>query len=285
VIEALLQTIARPEVALRVRIAAGEMLGHLGDPRLGEMVTIPAGKFVMGGAGLYDGKPQHELYLPSYQIGKYPLTNAEYARFIEAGGYQERAWWTETGWQAKERSRWTEPKYWRGGPYNEPNQPVVGISWYESVAYCRWLSAEIGKTYRLPTEAEWEKAARGTDCRIYPWGNEFDSARVNMRLGEQQVNTTTPVGIYPTGASSFGIFDCAGNVWEWCATKWRKKYPYDVTEDEWVGAYFEGPHVRVRRGGAWDGNDGSLARCACRFRYFPNIRFDFRGVRVAMPPF
>jgi len=295
VIEALLTTIARPEVALRVRIAAGEVLGYLGDLRLGELVTIPAGEFWMGGEGKYDGKPQHKLYLPEYQIGKYPLTNAEFATFIEAGGYRERRWWTEAGWAEKEKPQyedepWTKPRYWADSRFNKPNQPVVGISWYEGVAYCRWVSAETGKLFRLPTEAEWEKAARGpstslgaaTAGRVYPWGDEFEASRLNARVGEQQVRATTPVGIYPSGVSPFGLFDCAGNVWEWCATALDadynyKPYPYDIEEDEWSEEYLNRTDVRVLRGGSWDDNNTDDFRAAFRDGGYPNNWDDYGG--------
>lgn len=285
VIDRLLATIARPEVALRVRIAAGEVLGYLGDPRLGEMVTIPAGKFVMGGEGTFDGKPQHELMLPDYRIGKYAVTNAEYGRFIEAGGYQQQRWWTEAGWTWKEKDNWSEPDYWRDSRFNKPNQPVVGVSWYECVAYCRWLSADTGHPYRLPTEAEWEKAVRGVAGRVYPWGNEFEAARVNMHLSEQVVRTTTPVGIYSAGISPYGLYDGAGNVWEWCATKMSKAYPYDVKENEWASEYLNGTNVQVLRGGSWYGSGEFDARCACRGGDYPVGRNDVGGCRVAVPPF
>lgn len=170
VIHRLLETIATPEVALRVRIAAGEALGYLGDPRLGEMVNVSGGEFLMGDDEGDDyEKPQHKLKLPSYQFGKYPVTNAEYQRFVEAGGYNDQRWWTKAGWRKKEEREWTEPR-WDDSFFNKPNQPVVGVTWYECVAYCTWLSAETGLQYRLPTEAEWEKAARGVDGRQYPWG-------------------------------------------------------------------------------------------------------------------
>ncbi len=287
VIEALLQTIANPDVALRVRIAAGEVLGELGDPRLGEMVTIPAGKFVMG-----EGDEQHELILPEYRIGKYPVTYVEYARFIEAGGYQDKRWWTEAGWTAKEAENWTEPNYWRDSRFDKPNQPVVGVSWYECVAYCQWLSAETGQPYRLPTEAEWEKAARGTDGRVYPWGNDFEASRVNMDLGEQVVNTTTPVGIYSAGLSPYGLYDGAGNVDEWCATQGQgtdffnsklEPYPY-IIKDEWSKEYLKGTNVRVLRGGSWFIEPENFARCAFRGRYPPGDRYVGRGCRVAFSP-
>jgi formylglycine-generating enzyme required for sulfatase activity len=283
VIEALLDTIARPEVALRVRIAAGEGLGYLGDPRIGQMVTIPAGEFWMG-----TGSEKHRLLLPAYQMGAYPLTNVEFSPFIEAGGYRERRWWTEAGWRAKEKpgyenEPWTQPSYWDESRFNKPNQPVTGVSWYEGVAYCRWLSKETGQSYRLPTEAEWEKAVRGVDGRVYPWGNEFEPSRLNASEGKQPVQATTPVGIYPNGISPFGLFDGAGNVWEWCVTKWGKSYPYAVREDEWAAKYLEGTDGRVLRGGSCDDYQDD-ARCASRYWYFPECRHYGSGFRVRVSP-
>jgi formylglycine-generating enzyme required for sulfatase activity/class 3 adenylate cyclase len=262
VIGHLLSAVAKPEVALRVRIAAGDVLGCLGDPRLGEMVVIPAGEFSMG-----EGGEKHELLLLDYQLSKYPVTYAEYARFIEAGGYQDKSFWTEAGWIEIGQIQ-NEPRYWQDVRFNKPNQPVIGLSWYECVAYCRWMSAESGQLYRLPTEAEWEKGARGVDGRVYPWGNEFEASRLNTRAGDQQVCTITPVGIYPTGVSPFGLFDCAGNVWEWCATRWKKPFPYDVNQDEWQADYLEGQNLRVLRGGSWN-YKAEVTRCGYRFKFQP----------------
>ncbi len=282
VIDRLLQTIAQPEVALRVRIAAGEVLGHRGDPRLGELVTVPAGRFVMGDE---DVGPQHTLSLPEYRIGKYPLTNAEFADFIEAGGYQDRRWWTEAGWREKEKSSLIEPATWRYSRFSRPNQPVVGISWYEAVAYCRWWSKEMMQTMRLPTEAEWEKAARGPDGRIYPWGNEFDETWINMDFGEQIVNATTPVGIYPSGASPYGLLDCIGNIREWCTTNVDKEYPYCI-EDEWSEKYLDGTDVRIMRGSSWlDSVDEFITRCACRSWNHPSDRDSDWGLRIVVSLF
>ncbi|GAB4452570.1 MAG: hypothetical protein Kow0031_34990 [Anaerolineae bacterium] len=307
VIDALLATIARPEVALRVRIAAGQVLGDLGDPRLGQFSAIPPGEFVMGGEGQYDGKPQHTLKLPyGYLIGQYPLTNAEYAPFIEAGGYRERRWWMDTGWQEKEKRNWSEPSSWRDSRFNRPSQPVVGVSWYEAVAFCRWQTEQLAVSgqlsavrdqllavsgqavkdvvVRLATEAEWEKAARGTDGRVFPWGDEFDAARVNMGLGEQQVNATTPVGLYPGGRSPYGLYDCSGNVWEWCATGF-KEYPYEI-EDEWCEDYLDRTNVSVRvlRGGSWYVLIEDLARCAYRGGGTESVRDIYAGFRVVVSP-
>jgi len=262
VIDNLLSAIANPAVALRVRIAAGDTLGCLGDPRPGEMVVIPAGKFLMG-----EGREQHELFLPEYQLGKYPVTNAEYKRFIEADGYKEKSFWTEAGWIEVGQNQ-NGPRYWQDARFNKPNQPAIGLSWYECVAYCRWLSAETGQLYRLPTEAEWEKGARGVDGRVYPWGNEFEASRLNIRAGDQQVCTITPVGIYPKGVSPFGLFDCAGNVWEWCATRWKKPFPYDVNQDEWQADILEGQNLRVLRGGSWN-YKAEVTRCGYRFKFQP----------------
>ncbi|MDX1738623.1 MAG: SUMF1/EgtB/PvdO family nonheme iron enzyme, partial [Alphaproteobacteria bacterium] len=142
VIDLLVATIANPEVALRVRIVAGDVLGCLGDPRSGEMVFISAGEFLMG-----EGVEQHKLFLKDYQIGKYPVTNAEYGQFIEAEGYQNKTWWTEAAWQEVGQQQ-NEPRYWQDVRFNKPNQPAIGLSWYECVAYCHWLSAESGQLYR-----------------------------------------------------------------------------------------------------------------------------------------
>ena len=276
VIDRLLSAIANAEVALRVRIAAGDVLGYLGDPRLGELVVIPAGDFSMG-----EGREQHELFLADFQLSKYPVTNAEYERFMEAGGYQNRSYWTEAGWQEIGQKQ-NEPRFWRDTRFIKPKQPAIGLSWYECVAYCRWLSAETGQLYRLPTEAEWEKGARGVDGRLYPWGNEFEAERLNARAGDQQVCTSTPVGIYPTGVSPYGLFDCAGNVWEWCATRWKKAFPYDVDQDEWQTDYLEGHNLRVLRSGSWN-YQAELTRCVYRFKFQPYGWTDRGGCRVVSP--
>ena len=281
VVDALLDTIARSEVALRVRIAAGEVLGYLGVADPDELVVVSAGSFLFG-----EGRERHRLYLPAYRFGKFPVTNFEYRRFIEVGGYQAKRWWTEAGW-AKLGQHQDRPWLWSDARFNKPSQPVVGVSWYECVAYCRWLSAEAGRQYRLPTEAEWEKGARGVDGRQYPWGDKFEASRLNASEGEQIVNGITPVGIYPTGASPNGAFDCAGNVWEWCATKATdsrlKPYPYAATENEWTDDYLQGEDMRALRGGAWNYNR-NYARCVYRHRYPPlYLGYHYWGFRLVSP--
>jgi formylglycine-generating enzyme required for sulfatase activity len=280
------------------RALAGQALAVLGDERdFDQLILIPAGAFVMGSGpadrqASDDEKPQHELVLPGFKIGKYPVTNAQYRPFMEAGGYQEKRWWTQAGWAEKKKPSyedepWREPRYWHDSRFNRPNQPVVGVSWYEAVAYCCWLTAvwrsegQLAATevVRLPSEAEWEKAARGEKGRIYPWGDEWDQTRGNT--GELGLGSPCAVGMFPTGASPFGCLDMAGQVWEWCATRWQKDYPYDIQENEWTSGYLEGEALRVVRGGSWD--DGqNFARCACRFRSRANFRDAYQGFRVVV---
>jgi len=233
-----------------------------------EMVFVPAGPFWMGSdrrrlerAGVewwswFESElPQHQVALPDYWIGQYPVTNAQYRAFIEGGGYRTRAYWTEAGWGWKGDR--TQPRYWNDERYSGPQQPVVGVSWYEAVAYCRWLSEATGRQYKLPSEAEWEKAARGADGRIWPWGDEWDPGKCNNN--ERGPHTTTPVGQYsPAGDSPYGCADMAGNVWEWCATKWEPSYEgYRGDDDP------EGDASRVLRGGSFY-NYARFARCASR---------------------
>jgi formylglycine-generating enzyme required for sulfatase activity len=241
-----------------------------------ELILIPAGEFLMGSdvqkdkdAG-EDEMPQHTVYLPDYYMAKTPVTNAQYAAFVEATGHEQ-------------------PRHWKGGPPpgGKEDHPVVYVSWHDAVAYCNWLAEVTGKAYRLPSEAEWEKGARGTDGRIYPWGNEWDPKRCNSGEGGQE--ETTPVSAYPQGVNLYGLLDMAGNVWEWTASLWGEdlskpefKYPYDPTDGrEDPGA---GDNVlRVLRGGSWD-NVRNEVRCACRLRFSPISRWSNHGFRIVAPP-
>jgi len=254
---------------------------------------VPAGEFIMGSNdGLDREKPQHTVKLPySYKAAKYPITNLQYGLFVEAGGYGERRYWTAAGWAEKLRRRWTGPRQSSGEPFNLANHSVVGVSWYESVAYCRWLTevlrgcGELGEGWqiRLPTEAEWEKAARGVDGRSYPWGEGFDVEKANGEATE--VKSTNAVGIFPDGVSPYGCHDMAGNVREWCATKYgrgHKPYPYQI-EDEGTADYLEANSYRVLRGGSWDFEADSL-RCAVRISYDPSNFGNSRGFRCFSIP-
>ena len=263
-----------------------------------QLVMIPAGNFLMGTsdselkeiAKLDKDKnyqewikhevPQHEVALPAYAIGRYPVTNAEFKRFIDDDGCTTQAYWTEAGWKQKESGGWTKPRYWDDAQWNDPSQPAVGVSWYEAVAYCNWLSKKTGKSYRLPTEAEWEYAARGTEGYRYPWGNQWDKTKCNNR--ENGADRTTLVGQFsPQGDSTFGVGDMVGQVWEWCSTKFAG-YPYKA-DDGREGS--SGDDVRILRGGSWvDDNPTAHCRCGYRDRDSPwsgNYDYGFRCARIS----
>ena len=165
---------------------------------------------------------------------------------------------------------------------------MVNVSWHDAVAYCNWLAEVTGKPYRLPSEAEWEKGARGSDGRIYPWGNQWDAARCNSRessdgdtvavLGIYK-GSTTAVGTYPNGASPYGLLDMAGNVWEWTSSVYET-YPYDPADGR-EDPEAEGNLHRVVRGGSF-GNLPWRVRCAFRGRDVPSASFWDRGFRVAL---
>jgi formylglycine-generating enzyme required for sulfatase activity len=212
------------------------------------------------------------MKLDEFRIGKYPVTNAEYRAFVEATKAQP-------------------PQHWSGGKFPDElaAHPVVYVSWHDALKYCEWLTGKLRaagqladkSAIRLPTEAEWEMATRGTaDARFYPWGDEWDAAKCNTADGGP--GQTTPVGQYsPAGDSPFGLADMAGNVWEWCLTKWRDNYEdYKRNEDHDV----KGDDARVLRGGSWY-NPAVNARCAYRLRPSPDGRFRDIGFRLVASPF
>lgn len=285
---------ARPEVARppRERVEKAAVRPEAVERLVPSWVEVPAGPFLMGSRpdnplAADDEKPQHEQPMPyAYRIGRYPVTNAEFARFVEAKGYDNKDFWTEAGWKWK-GDRKGPARY--GGEFDQPDHPVVGVSWYEAVAYCNWLTQTLrasgglaaGEVIRLPTEAEWEKAARGEHGREWPWGDEFDPTKANTAEGGPM--HTTPVGQYsPAGDSPYGCADIAGNVWEWCSTKWVESYKgYDTRAEE--REKLEGTDPRVVRGGAF-GNASWLVRCASRYRLFPDGWLRYLGFRVVVAP-
>jgi len=267
------------------RAAAGRTLARLGDPRPGVGLTpdglpdivwssvVPAGEFIMG-----EGSDQHVATVSTpFQISKYPITNAQFAAFVGDGGYTQkwRRCWTDAGWQWKGKR--AEPDK-RGGIYDLPNHPVVYVRWYEAVAFCRWLGEKLGCAITLPTEAQWEKAARGPSTgsgtgRRYPWGDDITPDHANYK--ETGIGATTAVGSFPQGVSPCGALDMSGNVWEWCLTQWRGNYKTAADEDP------EGERSRVLRGGSYY-NDRTNVRCAFRTGTFPgswNVSYGFRVAR------
>ncbi len=198
------------------------------SPESTEMTTIPAGPFTMGyDGGLDDEKPPHEVDLPEYQIDLFEVTNAQFASFVEATGYQTEA--EQAGSSRVWRDEWGDGK---------DNHPVVRVTWNDAIAYCEW----VGK--HLPTEAEWEKAARGSEGFIYPWGDTYDAAKANGR--DSGLRSTVAVGSYGEGASPYGAFDMAGNVREWTADPGYFPYPGNN-----VPSSYYGDELRVLRGGGW----------------------------------
>ena len=291
------------------RVAVANTLARLGDPRfradvwhlpddprLG-FVEVPAGKFIMGSDGQKDADaldrelPQHELALGAYYIGRYPVTVAQFRAFRE---------------DTKQKPG--DPDCLRG----LPNHPVARVSWHEALAYCEWLTRRLPELAdgmlaeaepkhrafwqqardgrleaRLPSEAAWEKAARGTDGRIYPWGRKPDPDAANY--GETGINATSAVGCFPAGVSPYGCLDMSGNVFEWTRSLWGKSWeqpqsncPYDPADGrEALDAADD--VMRVLRGGCFFGYARSV-RCAFRDLRDPHYRFDLVGFRVLLSP-
>ena len=245
-------------VAIGLCIGCGPKRSAKINPEdLPEMITIPAGKFTMGSNDSEDGaKPVHTVYLDSYEIGRYEVMVAQYRKFCEATG-RVMPKTPEWGWN--------------------DDHPIVNVTWSDAEAYCKWAGG------RLPTEAEWEKAARGTDGRTFPWGATWDKNRcANWELS---LTSTAPVGSYPAGASPYGCMDMAGNVWEWCADWYDEDYYAASPSRNPAGPSSGG--WRVLRGGGWTSFYGLnvyyFDRCTYRNSVcFPsNYDCDFVGFRLA----
>jgi len=339
VIQALQESVVNdPKVKPMLRAAAGRALAKLDDPR--EAVTkiekmefcfVPAGPFWMG-----EGADEHlnDSLGYHYWIARYPITNAQFLAFVKAGGYREQRYWTEaqdaevwdvTHQQVKGRTdeEFRSGPYHFGEPFNLPNHPVVGVTWYEAIAFTHWLTEQLsgiipkGYEVRLPSEVEWEKGARGGEYvpsesiithvnlqpsnppltknpqpkRLYPWrGDSPDPNYANYY--EARIGTTSAVGCFPSGASPYGAQDLAGNVWEWTRSLWGKDwekpdfiYPSSAKDPEnYCENLGAGKDVlRVLRGGSFD-YSGKNLRCANRYRYDPDDRFRIIGFRIVVSP-
>jgi formylglycine-generating enzyme required for sulfatase activity len=230
------------------------------------MILIPKGSFTMGStqkdiqwvaekffsASLewyLDETPAHKVNLKAFYIDKHEVTNEEFLTFRESVSGRN-------------------PKFMEEPKFNKPRYPVVGIAWQEAVDYCRWMKK------RLPTEAEWEKAARGDDARYYPWGNEPDNTKSNVRGLEDENRYTAPVGDYEESRSPFGVYDMAGNVWEW-TSDWYQPYAGNTQESDLYGTT-----LKVIKGGSWHSNM-DLARSAIRGKAIPYQPQNYIGFRCA----
>lgn len=229
------------------------------------MIYIPAGEFTMGSNfGNLEEKPAHKVYLDGYWMGKNEVTVKQFKVFVNETRYITRV--------EKE-----EGEYWRAPNFKqEDNHPVVYILWDDAEEYCKWLSKKIGITFTLPTEAQWEKGARGTDGRKYPWGNHEPDAngkyyanfapyvKQDIKKGEDGYENTSPVGSYPNGASPYGLLDMAGNVWEWTkdwyATNYYKENPEHNPTGPSTGDF------RIVRGGSCLTSFSSDLKCFSRLR-------------------
>lgn len=341
-----------PAADLRARISAADALGEIGDPRferragphgtylLPPVIAIPAGTYTIGSdEGIqHDEAPAHTVTLEAFALGQFPVTNAEYRCFIDAGGYEDERWWQTEGarkWHRGEGTaegpkkglreirgllkdakrlddlrtrnplqadqwmpyiamteedfeatleewyppgRQSQPAFWNDPAYNHALQPVVGICWHEANAYCAWLTAQTGKPYRLPSESQWEAAARGHETRDFAWGATFDAARCNAF--ESHLRGTSPVGVFPHGDTPDGLRDMTGNVWDWTSSLYRP-YPYDPDDGRENVQAEDAP--RVLRGGSWSG-DRDFCRCAFRLRDDPGSRVNDVGFRVCVAP-
>jgi formylglycine-generating enzyme required for sulfatase activity len=255
-----------------------------------DLARIPAGEFLMGAADANDDeRPVHRVHVSEFFVGRFPVTNDEYARFVRAGGHpppQVRETPLVARGERDAAFRELAAAYeWEDGtpPAGRGSHPVVLVRYEDAVAYCDWLSRETARTVRLPTEAEWEKAARGglESCR-YPWGDDIDASRGNY-LNDPAVKRqkgTRPTGTYqPNG---YGLYDVAGNVWEWVS--------------DWYGADYygrgdardpRGPasgSLRLVRGGSWVSEDASMLRCAFRLKVPPDTYAYSIGFRIACAP-
>jgi formylglycine-generating enzyme required for sulfatase activity len=240
------------------------------------LVYVPAGGFNMGSSArdseAYDSeKPAHAVYLDGYWIGQTEVTNAQYRRFMEAGGYSKRECWTEEGWQWKEADGITQPKYWDDERFNGPQQPVLGVSWYEATAFAKWAGG------RLPTEAEWEYAARGGPLsKGYRYAGSDDADEVAWHK-ETSGGCTHPVG--QKRPNELGLYDMSGNAGEWCADWYDRAYYSRSARDNPQGP--ESGEFRVLRGGSWY-LGCRYVRCTDRLRLVPYPRNGSSGFRVAV---
>lgn len=233
--------IIRTDSSRKIKAACGELIGWLGDDRddLKEFILIEGGEYDLQGLGKRE--------IESFEMGKYPVINAWYREFIDSDGYKKKEYWSGEGWQWVIKEKIKCPELWNDKQWICLNAPVVGVSWYETEAFACWYTMirNDDYIYRLPGEAEWQAAAAGYENRTYPWGDEWDFTRCNCDEGDDTIGKTSAVGIFERGKTPDGIYDMAGNVWEWCLTK------------------YDNGGFRVVRGGGWR---SGTRDCRCDYR-------------------
>lgn len=240
------------------------------------MVKIPAGEFTMGtgvGHGEADEFPKHAVWIDEFLIGKHLVTAVEWAAFLNDDGAPEETYFSasrETTVVNVERRYFAR----KGCGLH----PANGVTWFGAERYCQWLKEKTGKPYRLPTEAEWEKAARGgLEQRIYPWGNDCPLGLAQyQQVWSTPMHTLSPVGVYPP--NGYGVCDMAGNVWEWCRDWYERDYYHSSPSENPEGP--ETGTLKVLRGGSWGGLDVQI-RCGIRVGEYPDISESRIGFRIA----
>jgi formylglycine-generating enzyme required for sulfatase activity len=239
------------------------------------LCQIPAGNYLIGANDIIVSRAEHKVRLGAFAIGQTTVTNEQFAPFIKAAGYTTERWWTEAGWRWQKHEQARAPFCWSQAAFNQPLQPVVGVTWYEVYAFTAWLAEETGQPWRLPTEAEWEAAARGPD-------GDAPSPRTYNTV-ERGLGHAWPV-VDAGNTSWCGAKDMCGNVWEWCSSRWGHNwqtmeygYPYNREDGR---ENLTGSFARIIRGGSWYDpiHESSPAN---RGRYLPGSRASNIGFRLA----
>jgi len=232
-----------------------------------EWVDIPAGRVSIDGsyASYIPFDTNQDFDVPNFKIAKYPITNRQYQTFVDDGGYDIEYYWTKQGWALRTLHQWSQPLH-IGQAEVIGQAPVVGISWYEAIAFCKWLSTVLKQPITLPTEQQWQWAAQGDTAYLYPWGTQWDDANCNATN-----RGVTVVTAHKKNRSPFGVHDMVGNTWEWCLNDWETG-SININQNA---------HWRVLRGGAWDYSNYSFFRVSYRYRmYRPDERHRNVGFRI-----
>ncbi|MBE2193074.1 MAG: SUMF1/EgtB/PvdO family nonheme iron enzyme [Anaerolinea sp.] len=225
--------------------------------------------------------PFHQVEVGAFELSRYPVTNGIYAQFMAEGGYDDPELWTPDGWAWRVQTKRVHPLHWADPRFAGEDRPVVGVSWFEAMAVARWASIKTGRKVRLPSEAEWEYAARADNLKSnYPWGGAWDPQKLNSGFNDEKhrsIGSTTPVGAFsPVGDAPFGHAEMLGQVWEWTNSLFRP-YPFnalDGREDRYS------PEGRIMRGGNWA--DGKYVnRVTTRYYYPPYYSDKTNGFRLA----